>query len=53
MKPAVRSDNGSGYISKKFRLVLKENGLEHHKFNRIARSATVCSNVPIGHRERA
>ena len=25
--PEIRSDNGSGYISQEFRLVLKENGL--------------------------
>jgi putative transposase len=29
--PAIRSDNGSGYISQEFRLVLKENGLGHHR----------------------
>lgn len=29
--PEIRSDNGSGYISKEFRLVLKENGLEHRR----------------------
>jgi putative transposase len=29
--PEVRSDNGSGYISKEFRVVLKENGLEHRR----------------------
>jgi putative transposase len=31
MSPEIRSDNGSGYISKEFRLVLKENGLEHRR----------------------
>jgi putative transposase len=31
MTPEIRSDNGSGYISKEFRLVLKENGLEHRR----------------------
>jgi putative transposase len=30
-KPEIRSDNGSGYISQEFRLVLKENGLGHHR----------------------
>jgi putative transposase len=30
-KPEIRSDNGSGYISKEFKLVLKENGLGHHR----------------------
>jgi transposase InsO family protein len=29
--PAIRSDNGSGYISHEFRVVLKENGLEHRR----------------------
>jgi transposase InsO family protein len=29
--PEIRSDNGSGYISKEFRVVLKENGLEHRR----------------------
>jgi transposase InsO family protein len=29
--PATRSDNGSGYISKEFRLVLKENVAEHRR----------------------
>jgi transposase InsO family protein len=29
--PEIRSDNGSGYISKEFRLVLKENGMEHRR----------------------
>jgi putative transposase len=29
--PEIRSDNGSGYISQEFRLVLKENGLGHHR----------------------
>jgi transposase InsO family protein len=29
--PEIRSDNGSGYISKGFRLVLKENGLKHRR----------------------
>src|SRR5262245_25746107 len=31
VQPEVRSDNGSGYISQEFRLVLKENGLGHHR----------------------
>lgn len=31
VKPEIRSDNGSGYISKEFKLVLKENGLGHHR----------------------
>jgi transposase InsO family protein len=30
-KPTIRSDNGSGYISKEFKVVLKENGLGHHR----------------------
>jgi len=30
-QPEIRSDNGSGYISQEFRLVLKENGLGHHR----------------------
>jgi transposase InsO family protein len=30
-KPTIRSDNGSGYISKEFKTVLKENGLGHHR----------------------
>ena len=29
--PLVRSDNGSCYISKEFRVVLQENGLGHHR----------------------
>jgi putative transposase len=29
--PEIRSDNGSGYISKEFKIVLKENGLGHHR----------------------
>jgi putative transposase len=29
--PEIRSDNGSGYISKEFRVVLKENGLDHRR----------------------
>jgi putative transposase len=29
--PLIRSDNGSCYISKEFRTVLKENGLGHHR----------------------
>jgi putative transposase len=31
VKPLIRSDNGSGYVSKEFKVVLKENGLDHHK----------------------
>jgi transposase InsO family protein len=31
VQPEIRSDNGSGYISQEFRLVLKENGLGHHR----------------------
>jgi putative transposase len=31
VKPEIRSDNGSGYISKEFKVVLKENGLGHHR----------------------
>jgi putative transposase len=30
-KPEIRSDNGSGYISKEFKVVLKQNGLGHHR----------------------
>src|SRR5438045_7067624 len=28
-RPLIRSDNGSGYVSKEFKVVLKENGLQH------------------------
>lgn len=28
-QPLIRSDNGSGYVSKEFKVVLKENGLTH------------------------
>lgn len=31
MRPEIRSDNGSCYISKEFRVVLQENGLGHHR----------------------
>jgi putative transposase len=31
VKPEIRSDNGSGYIAREFRLVLQENGLGHHR----------------------
>ena len=31
VKPEIRSDNGRGYISKEFKVVLKENGLGHHR----------------------
>jgi putative transposase len=30
-RPLIRSDNGSGYISKEFKVVLGENGLGHHR----------------------
>jgi transposase InsO family protein len=30
-KPEIRSDNGSGYIAKEFKIVLAENGLDHHR----------------------
>jgi putative transposase len=30
-KPEIRSDNGSGYLAQEFRVVLKENGLGHHR----------------------
>jgi len=30
-KPLIRSDNGSGYLSKEFKVVLTENGLGHHR----------------------
>ncbi len=29
--PLIRSDNGSCYVSKEFRIVLTENGLGHHR----------------------
>jgi transposase InsO family protein len=29
--PEIRSDNGSCYVSKEFRVVLQENGLGHHR----------------------
>ncbi len=31
VKPAIRSDNGSGYISREFGSVLDEHGLTHHR----------------------
>src|SRR5262249_32995872 len=30
-KPEIRSDNGSGYVSREFKQVLQENGLGHHR----------------------
>ena len=30
-KPLIRTDNGSGYISKEFKVVLKENGLDQYR----------------------
>jgi putative transposase len=30
-RPVIQSDNGSGYISREFLVVLKENGLGHHR----------------------
>jgi transposase InsO family protein len=30
-KPEIQSDNGSGYIAREFLVVLKENGLGHHR----------------------
>jgi transposase InsO family protein len=30
-RPVIQSDNGSGYISREFLIVLKENGLGHHR----------------------
>ncbi|MBL8824211.1 MAG: transposase family protein [Planctomycetia bacterium] len=30
-RPEIRSDNGSGYLSKEFRQVLEENRLSHVK----------------------
>jgi putative transposase len=30
-RPMIRSDNGSGYVSQEFKVVLKENGLDHHR----------------------
>ena len=29
VRPMIRSDNGSGYVSKEFKVVLRENGLDH------------------------
>jgi transposase InsO family protein len=31
VRPEIRSDNGSGYISREFRVVLTENGLTHRR----------------------
>ncbi len=31
VKPVIQSDNGSGYIAREFLVVLKENGLCHHR----------------------
>jgi len=31
VKPEIRSDNGSGYLAQEFRVVLRENGLGHHR----------------------
>jgi transposase InsO family protein len=31
VKPEIRSDNGSGYISRELKIVLRENGLGHHR----------------------
>ena len=28
--PLIRSDHGGGYVSKEFKIVLRENGLDHH-----------------------
>ena len=30
-KPKIRSDNGSGYVSREFKVVLQENGLNHQR----------------------
>jgi transposase InsO family protein len=30
-RPLIRSDNGSGYVSKEFKMVLKENGLDQQR----------------------
>jgi len=30
-RPMIRSDNGSGYVSREFRVVLQENGLNHQR----------------------
>jgi transposase InsO family protein len=30
-RPLIRSDNGSGYVSHEFKVVLKENGLDHQR----------------------
>jgi transposase InsO family protein len=51
--PKIRSNNGSRYISKKFRLVLKGNGLEHRQIQPHALTITVWSNVLIGKYKRA
>ncbi len=32
-RPEIRTDNGSGYLSQEFRLVLKENGLTQQRIN--------------------
>jgi len=29
-RPLIRTDNGSGYVSKEFKIVLREHGLDHH-----------------------
>lgn len=31
VKPIIQTDNGSGYISREFKLVLSENGIGHHR----------------------
>lgn len=30
-RPLIRSDNGSGYVSREFKVVLQENGLDHQR----------------------
>src|SRR5688500_14869060 len=30
-KPTIRTDNGSGYVSREFKVVLKEYGLDHQR----------------------
>ncbi len=30
-KPTIRTDNGSGYVSREFKVVLKEHGLDHQR----------------------
>jgi transposase InsO family protein len=52
-KPEIRSDNGSGYISKEFKVVLKENGLDHHPIKPHCPEEPRHSSVIIRHRRQA